>query len=232
MEINVIMPMLGAGVRMQNLQNTCKPLIKLENGNYMFMQALRSLRNYEINNLVLVVLQEYEKQFCELTTEIMNLTNCKHLYIKPSEQTSCPVETFRIGLDVVGGELPVMCLDCDIYADIPVIPDIKHAWVFYFKDTNPNKSYIRTYYDYVTEIAEKNTISDKAVFGAYLFADYSKLQEALQSASVLCYISDIMKEMLLQGALIRSRELNTVYNFGTLKELQKYGKQELQSISI
>jgi hypothetical protein len=142
------------------------------------------------------------------------------------------VETFLIGLSVVGGDLPVMCLDCDIYADIPVFPDTKHAGVFYFKDTNPNKSYIRTHYDYVTEIAEKNTISDKAVFGAYLFDNYNKLQEALQGTSVLCYISDIMKEMLLQGALIRSKQLNTVYNFGTLNELKKYGKQELQSISI
>jgi dTDP-glucose pyrophosphorylase len=226
------MPMLGGGTRMSGLQNTCKPLIRLENGNCMFMQALRSLRNYEIDNLVLVVLREYEEQFWDLLPDIIHLTNCKRLYIKPNDPTRCPVETFLIGLSVVGGDLPIMCLDCDIYADIPVFPDTKHAGVFYFKDTNPNKSYIRTHYDYVTEIAEKNPISDKAVFGAYLFDDYNKLQEALQGTSVLCYISDIMKEMLLQGALIRSKQLNTVYNFGTLNELKKYGKQELQSISI
>ena len=46
-EINVIMPMLGGGTRMQNMQNTCKPLYKLPSGRPLFLKALESLKNYK-----------------------------------------------------------------------------------------------------------------------------------------------------------------------------------------
>ena len=231
MKIDVIMPMLGAGTRMKGLQNTCKPLIVLDNNVPMFLQALKSLQKYEINNLILVIPRKYAKEFWKKINLIIQVSKCNKVFMLEREPTNSPVETFRIGYEQVSRDIPLVSLDCDIYADIPVFEDYKHGGIFYFESKNPNKSYIRTHYDYVTEIAEKNPISNKAVFGAYMFDDFRLLDEALKNQN-LQYISDIYKELLLQGALIRSKALNTVYNFGTLKELNKYGKQELQSISI
>ena len=60
-EVNVIMPMLGGGTRVKGFQDTCKPLMILPDGELFFLKALRSLKNYQIDTLCLVVLKEYGK---------------------------------------------------------------------------------------------------------------------------------------------------------------------------
>ena len=228
MEVNVIMPMLGGGTRMQGVQNTFKPLMRFKNGEYFFIRALKSLVNYKINRLVLVVLQEYSQQFYDVAQKIVDNVGCKRMYIISHEPTKTPVETLKIGLDgLIGETLPIISLDCDIYGELPIISNARHGGIFYFRDDNPNKSFIRTHCGYVTEIAEKIPISDKAVFGAYMFTDVKMLKDVLISRNVLCYISDVMKSMLYEGALIGAAEVQKVYNYGTLKELQHYEDEKL-----
>ena len=228
MEVNVIMPMLGGGTRMQGVQNTCKPLMRFKNGEYFFIRALKSLVNYKINRLVLVVLEEYSKDFYDIAQKVVDQFGCKRLDIVSHAPTKNPVETFCIGLEQLQNEhLPIISLDCDIYAELPEFKDYKHAGVFYFIDKNPNKSFIKTHCGYVTDIAEKVPISDMAVFGAYMFDDLEFLNRVLKNRNLMNYMSDVVRDIVFDAGLVKARGLEKVYNYGTLKELQQYEDEKL-----
>lgn len=231
MKVNVVMPMLGAGSRMAGVQPTCKPLMKLPTGERFFMKALTSLKNYDIQHLVLVVLRDYFCDFSELEDEVRKLSNAEYVVIIPHDPTATPVESFRIGYRFIGeSHLPVFCLDCDIYGEIPAFKDenLEAGRLFYFHDTAPNKCYITTlpHNDaVVSRIAEKCVISDKAVIGAYLFEDVISLHRILfYSSAQLGYLSDVFCALLKEDKVIGASPAANVTTFGTLEELSQYGK--------
>lgn len=234
MEVNVVMPMLGRGSRMLGVQNTCKPLMKLPTGEYFFMKALTSLKNYDIRLLVLVVLKDYFNDFLKLEGEVRKLSNAKFVVIIPHAPTYTPVESFEIGFKHIWNTwhryLPVFCLDCDIYGEIPTFMRVRleAGRLFYFHDTAPNKCYIATLpHDdsVVSHIAEKRAISDKAVIGAYLFEDVASLFKILSYSSVrFSYLSGIFDALLRCRRIIGASPAANVTMFGTLEELNQYGK--------
>lgn len=235
MKVNVVMPMLGQGSRMLGVQNTCKPLMKLPTGERFFMKALTSLKNYDIQCLVLVVLKDYYNDFLELKDEVQKLSNAKFVAVIPHDPTKTPVESFRIGFRFIWGNwpnkyLPVFCLDCDIYGEIPTFTNenLEVGRMFYFYDTASNKCYIATlpHNDaVVSHIAEKRVISDKAVIGAYLFENIVILHRILfYSGAWFGYLSDVFRSLLKEGEVIGASPVASVTTFGTLEELRQYGK--------
>ena len=236
MKVNVVMPMLGQGSRMLGVQNTCKPLMKLPTGERFFMKALTSLKNYDIQCLVLVVLKDYYNDFLELEGEVQKLSNAKFIAVIPHDPTKTPVESFRIGFRFIWGNwgdkcyLPVFCLDCDIYGEIPTFTNenLEVGRLFYFHNAVPNKCYIETLphnSSVVSRIAEKRVISDKAVIGAYLFEDVVSLHRILfYSSAWFGYLSDVFRALLKEGEVIGASPVANVTTFGTLEELHQYGK--------
>lgn len=235
MKVNVVMPMLGQGSRMLGVQNTCKPLMKLPTGERFFMKALTSLKNYDIQCLVLVVLKDYFYDFLKLEGEVRKLSNAKHVAVISHDPTKTPVESFQIGFSYIwhmwdGKYLPVFCLDCDIYGEIPTFmnDNLEAGRLFYFHDTAPNKCYIATlpHNDaVVNHIAEKRVISDKAVIGAYLFENVVSLYRILfYSSAPFGYLSDVFRALLKDGEVIGASPAANVTTFGTLEELNQYGK--------
>lgn len=235
MKVNVVMPMLGQGSRMMGIQKTCKPLMKLPTGERFFMKALTSLKNYEIQHLVLVVLKEYFNDFLELENQVKEQTGAKFVIVIPHNPTETAVESFRIGFrfiwEMTGNRtLPVFCLDCDICGEIPTFlnENLEAGRLFYFHDTAPNKCYIKTLShndSVVSRIAEKRVISDKAVIGAYLFEDVVSLHRILfYSSAWFGYLSDVFRALLKDGEVIGASPAANVTTFGTLEELNQYGK--------
>ena len=235
MKVNVIMPMLGGGTRMQGCQPTCKPLMRLPDGERFFMKALQSLANYDINQLVLVVLEDYYEEFEGLMKEIHARFNPQSVEIIAHAPTRTPVETFRIGFQRIrtGKRLPLFCLDCAVYGLIPEFLDdnLECGSLFWFPSDNPNKSYLETLphnASVVGKIAEKRVISNKAVIGAYLFEDMNLLNRLIRYGGTdqpgrWEYISDIFVHMLQDGAVIGASQVaGSVINFGTIEELEQY----------
>ena len=220
---------------MLGVQNTCKPLMKLPTGERFFMKALTSLKNYDIQCLVLVVLKNYFNDFLELQGEVQKLSNAKFVAVIPHEPTKTPVDSFRIGFRFIWENginkcLPVFCLDCDVYGEIPMFTNenLEAGRLFYFYDIAPNKCYIMTLPhngSVVSYIAEKRVISDKAVIGAYLFEDVVSLHRLLfYSSARFVYLSDVFCALLKDGEVIGASPADNVTNFGTAEELEQYGK--------
>jgi len=219
--VNVIMPMLGGGTRMQGVQKTCKPLMKLPNGEHFFVKALSSLRNYHVSKLVLLVLEEYADEFRKSFEYDLPFDELK---VVPHCPTNSPVESLMVGLQYVDDDLPLFSLDCDIFAEIPLVElsDDVCGKLFTFYDTIGNKSYVTTTKDgYVLNVEEKRMISNDAVFGSYLFIDVKKMKRYVENAG---YLSQIFKNALHSGERVSAERIEgSVKMFGTLEELLKYG---------
>lgn len=219
--VNVIMPMLGGGARMQGVQKTCKPLMKLPNGEHFFVKALSSLRNYHVSKLVLLVLEEYADEFRKSFEYDLPFDELK---VVPHCPTNSPVESLMVGLQYVDDDLPLFSLDCDIFAEIPLVElsDDVFGKLFTFNDTIGNKSYVTTTKDgYVLNVEEKRMISNDAVFGSYLFIDVKKMKRYVENAG---YLSQIFKNALHSGERVSAERIEgSVKMFGTLEELLKYG---------
>ena len=224
---------------MRGIQGTCKPLMTLPTGERFFMKALQSLANYDIQDLYLVVLTDYFYEFGELLPEVRDLCGARAVHLIQHDPTRTPVETFRIGFERLWmsaekRNIPLFCLDCDVYGLIPEFSDdnLESGRLFWFPSDNPNKCYIETLphnASVVGKIAEKRVISNKAVIGAYLFEDIAFLNRMIRYGGTdqpgrFEYISDIFRHMLQEGAVIGASSADSVTNFGTVEELEQYGK--------
>ena len=225
--IDVVMPMLGKGTRMNGMQNTIKPLIRLRNkagtvDQPMFMKSLTSLANYEINNLILIVPTEYKAEFNNLIDQMGLPLECNKLHIIDSDYTDTPVQTLRLGLDYVNDNLPVIVLDCDIYSELPVYEfeddsEVK-AHLFVFNHDLPNKSYIKPFdTKYVKEIKEKKQISNFAVMGAYMFRSGTSLRY-YANRKFIKLLSDIVRLYLRDDFKVSYTIVDNVINYGTEEE--------------
>ena len=234
MKVNVIMPMLGGGTRMQGCQPTCKPLMRLPDGERFFVRALESLSQYQIEDLVLVVLPDYFYEFNDILEHVKEISKAKRIRVMQHESTRTPVETFRIGFERLNmtaehRNLPLFCLDCDIYGLIPPFlnTNLECGRMFWFPSENPNKCYIETLphnSSVVCRVVEKKVISDKGVIGAYLFEDIPYLRRLIQYGGTdlpgrFDYISDIFAYMLKDGQVVGASPADSVTNYGTLEEL-------------
>lgn len=231
MKINVIMPMLGRGTRMYGIQNTVKPLIEFPDKKPFFLKALESLSNYEIDTLVLVIPIDYQYGFMRHMDTLHKMKNVHNVIFCCCDYTVTPCETVLKGLSVKTNDLPIIVLDCDIYSVLPVYNKIKpdEAHLFTFTTTTKNKSYIAFDKNKVTDIKEKNPITDMAVFGAYMFGSKNLLQDKIDQCK---YLSDVVKNCLPN---VSFQQLKEHLEFGTaqeFKEALKEKKHALQSFSI
>ena len=224
---------------MMGVQNTCKPLMMLPDGKRFFMRALESLFNYEIEDLILVVLKDYFHDFNDTLESVREVCGAKRIRIMQHEPTRTPVETFRIGFECLRitakkRDLPLFCLDCDVYGLVPCFRDdnLEGGRLFWFFSDNPNKSYLETLSnndEVVRCVAEKKVISNKAIMGAYLFENLPYLDRALRYGGTdrsgrWEYISDIFYHMIQDGEVIGASRVDSVTNYGTIEELKQYGK--------
>lgn len=217
MKINVIMPMLGHGVRMQSIQNTIKPLIEFPSGKPFFLKALESLSNYEIDTLSLVIPKEYEHNFMQHAKTLYAMKNIHNIILHCCEYTATPCETVFKALDAKTEDLPVVVLDCDIYSVLPVYGEIKpdEVHLFTFATMTKNKSYIAFDGNKVTDIQEKNPITNMAVFGAYMFGSKKLLQDKIGNCK---YLSDVVKNCLPN---VSFQQLENHLEFGTAQEFKE-----------
>lgn len=241
MKVNVIMPMLGDGTRMKGVQDDLpKPLKKFPDGDLFFIKALSSLEAYEINKLTLIVRLEHYTQFTELRDTVKQISGCDDCVIIPYGPTSCHYDSFKVGFDYWRNDAlfylnNLIVIDCDIYAELPVWEETDSAAsLFTFNDSSviANKSYVMGWGNKVTNIAEKKRISNQAVFGAYLFRDIELLAKIMDdSKRELTNMSDLYREIILQGSKVTKKTIYNPMMFGTTKEykqiLKKYGSKEV-----
>lgn len=232
-DINILIPMAGAGSRFQKAgYKLPKPLINVFNkpmiqqvvdnlnidGNFIFVVQKEHYEQYNLDILLPLVapgckivqtngLTEGAACTTLLAKEFIN--NDQHLFIANSDQfvewNSCDFMYYMISNNLDGGLLT-------------------------FNDTNPKWSFSKIDKNgFVIEVAEKNPISDIATVGLYYFkrgSDYVKYSEQMISKNIRTnnefYICPVYNQFIEDNKKIKNYMCDKMWGMGTPEDLEYF----------
>lgn len=229
--MNIIIPLGGKGERfVKDGFSTPKPLIKIFDKRMIeyVIDNINLSNNDKIFIIYNYILDDYD--FVKIISE-------KYPYIKLIRvcDTKGAVETLFKGIDYIfknNYEYNTKCLllDCDTFYTQDIIKIFRNSnknMVFYYKNFSEEAiySYIKLNENsHITQIKEKEKISDNANTGAYAFTDIKILYDYCKYVldNNICfnnepYTSCIIAEMLKNDFIFKGEELNVscVFSLGT-----------------
>ena len=240
--MNIIIPIGGIGQRFKDEgYDTPKPLVSVL-GKPMIYKVIDNLK-IENTDKIHIVYHNHLKGFNFETLVKFWFPN-KHIsFISLDYLTKGASETVLKGLETfTPDELKenILILDCDTFYNEDIISKYKSCdnknVVFYFNDTTPEPifSYITLKDNVVTDIKEKNKISDNANTGAYGFESGETLKKYCSSVLNLDkepYISYIYNQMIVDGNIIHGSKIKDFHCVGTPLQLKVYCNQNKDKAS-
>jgi HAD superfamily hydrolase (TIGR01549 family) len=235
--MNIIIPLGGKGERFtKNGYVDPKPLIKI----FEKRMIEYVLDNLEINDNINVFIIYNENLDHSNFSYFINKTYPFIKLIKIKD-TKGAAETLFLGIDFIlknyDHKKRCLVLDCDTFYTeniIHIFNECENNMIFYTKndEKDPIYSYITlNENDNVTEIKEKEKISDFANTGAYAFQDINELFYFCKyvldhniSFKNEHYTSCVISEMVKSNILFKGYELNeeNVFSLGTPLSVEKY----------
>ena len=230
----IIIPLGGVGERFKKSgYKTPKALIKIF-GKPILYYLLDNLNLIDIDFICIPYNNEYSLYNFEETL-IHHYPNIKFKFIKLKHNTEGAAETINIALKNIGDiNKPVLCLDGDNFytTDIIKLWDFKNK-IFTFKDLNDTSiySYVNIQEDRVTDIIEKEKISNNACSGAYGFKSSKQLLKYTQKIidnkikqKGEYYTSTIIREMIKDESIFYNEniDINNYHCLGTPIQLRQF----------
>lgn len=235
-KMNVLIPMAGAGSRFENAgYNLPKPLIDV-NGNPMIKVVVDNL-NVDANFIFIVQKSHSEKyNFKSLLPLIAQ--NCSIIEIDGiTEGAAC---TTLLAEHLIDNEQPLLISNCDQYIKwnsneffYKVQEQKVDASILTFNANHPKWSYAKVDEDgFVTEVAEKNPISELATVGIYFWKhgkDYVQYAKKMISENKRVnnefYVCPVFNEAIADNKKITVYNVNGMWGIGTPEDLHDFLKQ-------
>lgn len=176
-DINLVMPMAGAGSRFNESGfDLPKPLIEI-NGKPFFYWATESIRNFNsLKSLTFVVLKDHIINY-DISKSILNYYPEANIVVLDKVLEGA-VLTCLEGVKAINNDKPVIFNDCDhMFKSTELNQYIKEnnskyadGGLLYFESSKPIYSYI-VYNEegYAIGTVEKKVVSNHAICGAYFF---------------------------------------------------------------
>jgi len=232
-KMNVLIPMAGAGSRFQQAGYTFpKPLIDVE-GKPMIQVVVDNL-NIEAT-FIYVVQKEHRAKY-NLDTLLNLITpGCKIIEVDGiTEGAAC---TTLLAKEFIDNNQPLVMANSDQFVEwdsnefmYKMIEQKVDGGILTFKATHPKWSFAKVdEYGYVTEVAEKNPISDIATVGVYYWAkgsDYVKYAEQMIKKNIRTnnefYTCPTFNEAIGDGKKIKIFNIEKMWGLGTPEDLNYY----------
>jgi HAD superfamily hydrolase (TIGR01509 family) len=232
-KMNVLIPMAGAGSRFQQAGYTFpKPLIDV-NGKPMIQVVVDNL-NIEAT-FVFVVQKEHREKY-NLDTLLNLITpNCKIVEVDGlTEGAAC---TTLLAKEFIDNDNPLIMANSDQFVEwdsnefmYKMIEQKVDGGILSFTATHPKWSFAKVdEAGFVTEVAEKNPISDIATVGVYYWAkgsDYVKYAEQMIEKNVRVnsefYVCPVFNEAIGDGKKIKTFNIEKMWGLGTPEDLKHY----------
>ena len=232
-KMNVLIPMAGAGSRFQAASYTFpKPLIDVE-GKPMIQVVVDNL-NIEAT-FIYVVQKEHRAKY-NLDTLLNLITpNCKIVEVDGmTEGAAC---TTLLAKEYIDNDSPLIMANSDQFLEwdsnefmYKMVEQKVDGGIVTFTATHPNWSFAKVdEYGYVTEVAEKNPISDIATVGVYYWAkgsDYVKYAEQMISKNIRTnnefYTCPTFNEAIGDDKKIKIFNIDKMWGLGTPEDLNYY----------
>jgi len=237
-KLNVLIPMAGAGSRFQQAGYTFpKPLIDV-NGKPMIQVVVENL-GLEAN--FIFVCQKAHREHFHLDNMLPLIApNCKIVEVDGiTEGAAC---TALLAKEHIDNDAPLFFANSDQWVDwdpVQFMYDMQETQadggIVSFKATHPKWSYARVDDEtgLVTEVAEKNPISDCATVGYYYWkhgSDFVKYAEQMIEKDVRVnnefYVCPVFNEAIEDGKEIRVSNAAAMWGLGTPEDLEYYLKEK------
>lgn len=232
-KMNVLIPMAGAGSRFAQAGYTFpKPLIEV-NGKPMIQVVVENL-NVDAHFIFLVQKEHYEKYNLK---QLLNLIapNCDIIQVDGITQgAAC---TTLLAKDIINNDQPLLMANSDQFVEwnsneclYAFTADSIDGGIVSFKATHPKWSFAKIGEDgFVSEVAEKNPISDNATVGIYYWkhgSDYVKYAEQMISKNIRTnnefYVCPVFNEAIQDGKKIRIKQIEKMWGLGTPEDLNYF----------
>lgn len=232
-KMNVLIPMAGAGSRFQQAGYTFpKPLIDVE-GKPMIQVVVDNLN---IEATYIYVVQKEHRENYNLDTLLNLITpNCKIVEVDGlTEGAAC---TTLLAKKFIDSDAPLLMANSDQFVEwdsnefmYKMIEQKVDGGILTFTATHPKWSFAKVdEYGYVTEVAEKNPISDIATVGVYYWAkgsDYVKYAEQMIRKNIRTnnefYTCPTFNEAIADGKKIKTFNIEKMWGLGTPEDLKYY----------
>jgi HAD superfamily hydrolase (TIGR01509 family) len=232
-KMNVLIPMAGAGTRFQQAGYTFpKPLIDVE-GKPM-IQVVTDNLNIE-STFIYVVQKEHRVKY-NLDT-LLNLITPGCKIVETDGLTDGAACTTLLAKQYINNDFPLLMANSDQFIEwdsnefmYKMVEQKVDGGIVTFKATHPKWSFAKIdEYGYVTEVAEKNPISDIATAGVYYWAkgsDYVKYAEQMINKNIRTnnefYVCPVFNEAIQDGKKIKTFNIEKMWGIGTPEDLNYY----------
>jgi dTDP-glucose pyrophosphorylase len=231
--MKIVVPMAGAGSRFETAGYTFpKPLIEVQ-GEPMIAKVVKNI-NLQGQYIFLVQKTHYEKYNLQgLLTLIA--PNCKIVQIDGlTEGAACTVLKAK---EYINNNEPLIIANSDQYIkwnSFETISSFNHkdadGGILSFTSVHPKHSFAKVDSNgYVTEVAEKNPISNNATVGIYHWKqgiDFVRYAEQMISKNIRTnnefYICPVYNEAIQDGKKIKISSVDEMWGMGTPEELNNF----------
>mgnify|MGYP000330187663 CR=1 FL=1 len=232
-KLNVLIPMAGAGSRFQQAGYTFpKPLIDVQ-GRPMIQVVTENL-NIRANFIYVVQKSHREKYNLDTLLDLIT-PGCKIVEVDGiTEGAAC---TALLAKEYIDSDNPLFFANSDQFVEwdsneflYKMNETSADGGIVTFKATHPKWSFAKVDdKGLVTEVAEKNPISDTATVGFYYWkhgSDFVKYAEQMIDNNVRVndefYVCPVFNEAISDGKEIRTFNIDKMWGLGTPEDLKNY----------
>jgi HAD superfamily hydrolase (TIGR01509 family) len=232
-KMNVLIPMAGAGSRFSNVGYTFpKPLIQV--GDKPMIQVVIENLNIDANFIFLVRTEHYNKYNLKSFLNVI-APNCKIILVDELTEGACC--TTLLAKDLINNDNPLLIANSDQFMEWSSgefyhsvnSPGIDGS-IITFHNNHPKWSYVKCDdYGNVSELREKEVISNEATVGIYYWSkgsDYVKYsQQMIEKNSRVngeFYVAPVYNEAILDGKVIKTYKIDKMWGLGTPEDLNYY----------
>jgi HAD superfamily hydrolase (TIGR01509 family) len=232
-KLNVLIPMAGAGSRFEQAGYVFpKPLIEV-NGKPMIQAVVENL-NFDSQHTFIVQKSHRSKYSLDFMLRLIS-PDCNVVEVDGlTEGAAC---TTLLAKDIINNDNPLILANSDQYVDWNVSEfmykmqeqDVD-AGIVCFNSTHPKWSFAKVdEHGYVTEVAEKQPISDIATVGIYFWkkgSDYVKYAEQMIGKNLRYnnefYVCPVFNEAIADGKKIKIFMAEKMWGIGTPEDLNYF----------
>lgn len=234
-KLNVLIPMAGAGSRFEQAGYTFpKPLIEV-NGKPMIQVVIENL-NLDANYIYVV--QKNHREKYNLDTLLNLLTpNCQ--IVETNDLTEGAACTALLAKNYINNDNPLFFANSDQFAEwdsnefmYKMQETNADGGIVTFESTHPKWSFVKLNNDgIITEVAEKNPISNIATVGYYFWkkgSDFVKYAEQMIQKNIRVnnefYVCPVFNEAINDKKIIKSFNIKKMWGLGTPEDLSYFTK--------
>lgn len=232
-KMNVLIPMAGAGSRFEKAGYTFpKPLIEV-NGKPMIQVVVENL-NIEANFIFVVQKDHREKYNLDSFLKLLQ-PNCK--IVETDGLTEGAACTALLAKEHIDNNGPLFFANSDQFVEwdsneffYKMNETDSDGGIVSFKATHPKWSFAKVSQEgIVTEVAEKNPISDNATVGFYYWkkgSDFVKYAKQMIEKNIRVnnefYVCPVFNQAVEANLKIRLFEIEKMWGLGTPEDLNNY----------